>query len=239
MRTRNVRNRGCRARVSGNAAVLTWARQSGPRRRRRAERAVPVAAGRAEGAGTAGTTWRAPNRSARCCPPDPAAWRWSPAVRCPLTPHHPPRPPRRRARGRGGPRDLQPRDRGRSHRAERQPRTPRRQTSPTTQHPSGAHRMELEQINTTARVSGNDAVLLRLHTETACRRGVSWVFTLRTSTPTAAWSSSAKGQHRPLATHHPRTRQLPGRPHRSPRRRPLHRSLAALSRRTPSHQPTL
>jgi integrase len=34
---------------------------------------------------------------------------------------------------------------------------------------------ELEQVNTTARVSGNDAVLdallLRLHTETACRRG--------------------------------------------------------------------
>ena len=35
--------------------------------------------------------------------------------------------------------------------------------------------MELVQINTTARISGNDtildALLLRLHTETACRRG--------------------------------------------------------------------
>jgi hypothetical protein len=74
---------------------------------------------------------------------------------------------------------------------------------------------ELDQINTTARVSGNDALLdallLRLHTETACRRGGALGIHLADLDPNRLPDQAPReGQHRALATHHPGDDQLSG-----------------------------
>ncbi|MEV6810552.1 tyrosine-type recombinase/integrase [Micromonospora sp. NPDC051296] len=65
--------------------------------------------------------------------------------------------------------------RRRADRRCRQPCAPRRETSTLTRYPPRADRTRAGEINALARTSGNDvildALLLRLHTETACRRG--------------------------------------------------------------------
>ena len=94
----------------------------------------------------------------------------------PVTAQQPPRPARRRTRDRRRPRHLQPGHRRRTssppsaspaHRVAKPRRLPNTRRALTAD--------ELDQINLAARTSGNDvvldALLLRLHTETACRRG--------------------------------------------------------------------
>lgn len=65
---------------------------------------------------------------------------------------------------------------------------------PSTRRALTAH--ELDQINAVARTSGNDvildAILLRLHTETACREAAHSPCDWPTLTPIAAWSSSTR-----------------------------------------------
>jgi hypothetical protein len=83
---------------------------------------------------------------------------------------------------------------------------------------------ELEQINTTARVSGNDAILdallLRLHTETACRRGGALAIRLRDlDTDRCLVKLREKGS----TTHHPHLGRTPLRVWRRPRPCGTHR----------------
>ena len=86
---------------------------------------------------------------------------------------------------------------------------------------------EFEQINLTTRACGNDtildALLLRLHTETACRRGGALGLSLEDLDPNRCLIQlREKRQHHPLATHHPRTSQLPRRSRDRSRRCPAY-----------------
>ena len=94
---------------------------------------------------------------------------------------------------------------------------------------------ELDQINAAARTSGNDvildALLLRLHTETACRRGGALALRLATSTPTAASSACGRRAAPCAGNRSPPPRQPAGRTRPPPRRRRARRRPAALPRR--------
>ena len=96
-------------------------------------------------------------------------------------------------------------------------RTGRERTPPTAQHPPRADRVGSRGINTTARVCGNgpvlDALLLRLHTETVCRRGGALAIQLtdpdtqrslvrlREKGPTVRWQPITPGLTRCLVEH--------------------------------------
>lgn len=111
--------------------------------------------------------------------------------------------PRRRR-----PRRLQPRHRYGHIDPAPAPPTASRNPRRNPQHPSSLTIRELEDINTTARVCGNDvildALLLRLHTETACRHGGALAITLEDLDPDHCLVQlrEKRTTDRPLATHH-------------------------------------
>lgn len=97
---------------------------------------------------------------------------------------------------------------------------------------------ELDQINTTARISGNDAILDSLTPPAPYRDRLPPRRCTRHPTPgpghgTLPGQAARERQHRPAATHNPSPHQLLDRPQRSPRRGAPHRPATQLPQRPP------
>lgn len=103
---------------------------------------------------------------------------------------------------------------------------------------------ELTAITDTARTTGNDVILdplpLRLHTETAARRGDALAPRLiDLDEEHCLVLLAGEGRHHPLATHQPTTHSRLGRPRSMPRSHPANGCFVALSRQPPVHQSPL